>query len=79
MLFGSVRVMPPESVREHRVVGANYEVDYAYIVQINSEFSPESTIIHSKVRYISARIHCCPVKPGSPARNGMILNGVLSI
>ena len=23
--------------------------------------------------------HCCPVKPGSPARNGMILNGVLSI
>jgi hypothetical protein len=24
-------------------------------------------------------IHCCPVKPGAPARNGMILNGVLSI
>ena len=23
--------------------------------------------------------HCCPVKPGVPARNGMILNGVLSI
>jgi hypothetical protein len=23
--------------------------------------------------------HCCPVKPGSPARNGMILNGVSSI
>ena len=23
--------------------------------------------------------HCCPVKPGAPARNGMILNGVLSI
>ena len=23
--------------------------------------------------------HCCPVKPGSAARNGMILNGVLSI
>jgi len=25
------------------------------------------------------KYHCCPVKPGSPARNGMILNGVLSI
>jgi DNA-binding transcriptional LysR family regulator len=23
--------------------------------------------------------HCCPVKPGSPARNGVILNEVLSI
>ena len=23
--------------------------------------------------------HCCPVKPGSPAGNGMILNRVLSI
>jgi hypothetical protein len=23
--------------------------------------------------------HCCPVNLGSPARNGMILNGVLSI
>jgi hypothetical protein len=23
--------------------------------------------------------HCCPVKLGSPARNGMILNRVLSI
>jgi CRISP-associated protein Cas1 len=23
--------------------------------------------------------HCCPVKPGAPARSGMILNGVLSI
>ena len=23
--------------------------------------------------------HCCPVKPGLPARNDMILNGVLSI
>jgi hypothetical protein len=25
------------------------------------------------------RIHCCPVNLGSPARNGMILNGILSI
>jgi hypothetical protein len=25
------------------------------------------------------RGHCCPVKPGAPARNGMILNEVLSI
>jgi hypothetical protein len=25
------------------------------------------------------RYHCCPVNLGSPARNGMILNGVLSI
>jgi hypothetical protein len=23
--------------------------------------------------------HCCPVNLGSPARNGMILNGILSI
>ena len=31
------------------------------------------------VRIFIIQHHCCPVKPGSPARNGMILNGVLSI
>jgi hypothetical protein len=34
---------------------------------------------HNKEPPIEGPLHCCPVKLGSPARNGMILNRVLSI
>ena len=66
---------PPDLKRE-----ADHEKLVRVFPVVGETIEPKKTYAGAKSRRrFRISNHCCPVKPGSPARNGMILNRVLSI
>jgi hypothetical protein len=75
MLYGQTeKAQPKKTVQPAR------QWDVSIFADIESRHGRDVLRIAQKiVEWIKANTHCCPVKSGAPARNGMILNGVLSI
>jgi type I restriction enzyme S subunit len=50
-----------------------------FLVEETNAYTLNQRICLIRSKSFHTKFHCCPVKPGSPSRNGMILNGVSSI